>query len=92
MPYIRQEARNSLEPEFTAFIEKFGRMLDIEDHPNALYNYTVFRFLRLTEEKYISYPRMSGAMAGVNDSVEEFRRRFVNTLEDEIRKSRGDVP
>ena len=94
MPYIKQKARDSLEPEFSDFIMKFNELCDNTDQPsNAMFNYVVFRLLRQTEreDERMSYTKMSSAMAGVNDAVEEFRRRFLNPLEDVIRESRGDV-
>ena len=88
MPYIKQGLRDELEPELEKLCRKVGYMLVGEPSISATFNYIAFSLLRLLP---ISYREMSAGMAGLNDAIEEYRRRFMNPLEDNRRRANGDI-
>ena len=88
MPYIKQELRDVFEPELEKLCRKAGHMLDGDPSISAVFNYIAFSLLRLLPN---SYREMSAGMAGLNDAIEEYRRRFMNPLEDDRRRANGDI-
>ena len=90
MPYIKQELRDVFEPELEKLCRKMGNTILDSDTPSisAMFNYIAFSLLRLLPN---SYREMSAGMAGLNDAIEEYRRRFMNPLEDERRRANGDI-
>ena len=90
MPYIKQEARDVLEPELEKLCRKVGNTIVLAGNPpiSSVFNYIAFSLLRLLPN---SYREMSAGMAGLNDAIEEYRRRFMNPLEDERRRANGDI-
>lgn len=89
MPYIKQVDREGFEPALEALCEIVRNRLTFGNVPPiAMFNYIAFKLLRLLPE---SYTNMSAGMAGFNDAVEEYRRRFMNPLEDLRREENGDV-
>ena len=90
MPYIKQGARDAFEPELEKLRRKVcNAIVLLEDPPiSAVFNYIAFSLLRLLPN---SYREMSAGMAGLNDAIEEYRRRFMNPLEDDRRRANGDI-
>lgn len=87
MPYIDPNYRK----QYDSFIDKLANALSKNGTVPGDINYTVFRLMKKLWNKNTRYMQWAYILSGVQDSIWEFRRRYIGPYEDKAIERNGDV-